>query len=263
MHRIIRYLFFDVGDTLRITTDIPEHRLAAKRRVCEILGVDADPVEYAALIDKRYEEYRNWATNSWVELPEAELWTKWLVPDIPAEKVIPHGVELTFLFRQFRGYRVTAPGAMEMTKELTRRGYHLGIISNVITSQELPDWIEEDGFGPYFSPVVLSSLTGIRKPDPEIFRIALRRADISPEFCAYIGDNVERDMGGANAVGFGMKILIDHKGKGGHVFDDNTRPDAIIGGCLDLLDLFPSFPYVNEASKLLRPPEGVLRHEGA
>lgn len=263
MSRIIRYLFFDVGDTLRITTDVPEHRLAAKHKVCEILGVSSDPVEFANLLDDRYEQYRAWATTSWVELPEEELWTRFLVPDISAEKVIPNAVELTFLFRQFRGLRVTAKNAMDVVRELTKRGYHLGIISNVITSQELPDWLEEDGFAPYFSPVVLSSLTGIRKPDPEIFRIAMRLADISPEFCAYIGDNVERDMGGANSAGFGMKILIDHNGKGGHVFDDNTRPDAIIGNCTDLLDLFPSFPYVNDASRLLYHSQVLTQNEGA
>ncbi len=242
----VRYLFFDVGDTLRITRNIPEHRKAAKQRVAEILGVQEDPEVFAERLDARYDEYRKWATTSWIELNEADLWTKWLVPELCAELVKENAVELTFLFRQFKGLRFVAEHAMEVVQELTKRGYKLGIISNVITSRELPDWIEEDGFTPYFNPVVLSSLTGIRKPNPEIFHIALREADIDARYCAYIGDNVERDLGGAEAAGFGMKILIDHKhAVDRSTFSEKTRPDAIIDSCLDLLDLFPACPSIS------------------
>lgn len=248
---IIRHIFFDVGDTLRITTDVPEHRAAAKKRAVELLGLDEDPEAFAKKIDDRYSKYRNHATKDWVERPEGELWTQWLTPELPPERVLPHAVELTFLFRQFKGYRVTAPNAMEVVQELTRRGYKLGIISNVITSQELPDWIVEDGFTPYFEPVVLSSLTGIRKPDPKIFQIALDQIRTPPVQCAYIGDNAERDMGGAYNSGFGMKVLIDHKGTLPRDFDNETQPHAIIGGCRDLLELFPGLPFVNTDSPLM------------
>lgn len=240
----VRHIFFDVGDTLRVVTDIPEHRRKAKERVVELLGIDEDPEVFAQKIDERYQGYRNHATKDWVELPEFDLWTKWLVPDLDPRLVEPHAVELTFLFRQFKGYRVTVDGAMEVVQELTRRGYKLGIISNVITSQELPDWIEEDGFTPYFDPVVLSSLTGIRKPDPKIFRIALEQTDIPPSECAYIGDNAERDMGGAFHSGIGMRVLIDHKEALSRDFTEETRPHAIIGSSWDLLDLFPASPQV-------------------
>lgn len=243
----IRHIFFDVGDTLRITHDIPAHRLAAKKRAAALLGADMDPEAFGEMITERYETYRSWATKSWIELNELELWAKFLAPDYPQDVVAANAVELTFLLRQFKGLRFVAENAMQVVQALANRGYKLGIISNVITSRELPDWLEEDGFAPYFSPVVLSSLTGIRKPDPEIFRIALREAAIEAKYCAYVGDNVERDMGGSNEVGFGMKILIDHKQ---HIdrsqFTPETRPDAIITSCLDLLDMFPAFPAVNE-----------------
>lgn len=241
MNAQIRHIFFDVGDTLRVTEKIADHRLAAKQRVAALLGTDMDPEAFADLIDERYEGYRNWATNSWIESSEEELWLKWLAPDFPPERVKPIAVELTYLFRQFRGKRVLAEHVMEVVETLTRRGYKLGIISNVITSRELPEWIEEDGLTAYFSPVVLSSLTGIRKPDPRIFEIALKQADIGPEHCAYIGDNVERDIGGANAVGFGRKILIDMKGTADAAdFTPETTPDDIITSALDLLELFPA-----------------------
>ncbi len=238
----IEHIFFDVGDTLRITTDIPEHRRRAKEQAVELLGLTEDPEAFARKINDRYEEYRNHATKDWVELSEEELWTRWLVPELDPGLVVPHAVELTFLFRQFKGYRVTVDGAMEVVQELTRRGYKLGIISNVITSRELPDWLEEDGFTPYFHPVVLSSHTGIRKPDPQIFQIALDQIPVPARQCAYIGDNADRDMGGAYHSGFGMRILVDHKGTLPRDFTEETRPHAIISGCRDLLELFPAAP---------------------
>lgn len=246
MVQTIQHIFFDVGDTLRITRDIPAHRLAAKQRAAALLQVEMDPEAFGDIILDRYEDYRSWATKSYIELNESELWGKFLAPDYPEELVQANAVELTFLLRQFKGLRFVAPHAMEVVQALTARGYKLGIISNVITSQELPDWLEEDGFAPYFSPVVLSSLTGIRKPDPEIFRIALRESGQDAGCCAYVGDNVERDIGGAGQVGFGMKILIDHKqaiDRGS--FTPETTPDAIITSCMDLLDMFPAVPHIN------------------
>ena len=40
------------------------------------------------------------------EAPEADLWTRWLMPEFPAEKVAPLGGELTYQFRQSMGRRV-------------------------------------------------------------------------------------------------------------------------------------------------------------
>ncbi|MDL2234747.1 HAD family hydrolase [Christensenellaceae bacterium OttesenSCG-928-L17] len=254
MQQEIRHIFFDVGDTLRIAQKIPEHMLAAKQRAAALLGTDMDPEEFAAMLDERYEGYRNDATVTWVELNEEDLWTKWLTPDFPEELVRPLAVELTFLFRQFRGRRELADHAVEVIQTLTARNYRLGIISNVITSNELPDWLDEDGLTPYFSPVVLSSLTGIRKPDPRIFELALEEAGIEAKYCAYVGDNVERDMGGAKKVGFGLNILIDRK----HAVDlnsftDATRPDAVIYATRELLDIFPAYPQVNSNSSHMLP----------
>lgn len=247
MQSEIRHLFFDVGDTLRVTHKIPAHQLHAKKRVADLLGTDMEPEAFARLLDERYEGYRNDATVSFVESDEETLWTKWLAPDFPASLVRPLAVELTFLFRQFRGKRLLAPNALEVIQALCARGYQLGIISNVITSKELPEWIEQDGLAGYFHPVVLSSLTGIRKPDPAIFHIALQEAAIKAQYCAYIGDNVERDIGGAKAVGFGMTILINLKNQA-HTFRAQNRPDAIIQGLTDLLDVFPGCPQVNAAA---------------
>ena len=49
--------------------------------------------------------------------------------------------------------------------------------------------------------VLVSEEFGVAKPDPEIFREALRLAGVRPEEAIFVGDSVEFDMAGAQAAG--------------------------------------------------------------
>jgi HAD superfamily hydrolase (TIGR01549 family) len=175
-----------------------------------------------------------------IEAPEAELWTRWLTPEFPAGKIAPQAVELNYQFRQSMGRRVVVPGGKEVIVALHQRGYILGIISNVITSQEIPDWMEADGFTPYFKSVVLSSVFGRRKPDPAIYHEAARLAGVEPARCVYVGDNPKRDVSGTRQAGFGMIILMMTPDKmKEEPITEGDQPDLIIHEFSDLLNEFP------------------------
>jgi FMN hydrolase / 5-amino-6-(5-phospho-D-ribitylamino)uracil phosphatase len=49
--------------------------------------------------------------------------------------------------------------------------------------------------------VLVSEEFGVAKPDPQIFREALRLAGVSPEEAIFVGDSAEFDMAGAQAAG--------------------------------------------------------------
>jgi putative hydrolase of the HAD superfamily len=49
--------------------------------------------------------------------------------------------------------------------------------------------------------VLVSEEFGVAKPDPEIFREALRLAGVKPDEAIFVGDSVEFDMAGARAAG--------------------------------------------------------------
>lgn len=240
MFETIEAIFLDIGNTLRILLDDAPHRAAARRKIAALLGTNEDPETFCEKLDARYKLYRTWAFEHLAEAPEAELWTRWLAPDFPAEKVAPLGVELTFQYRQSMGRRVVVENGKEVVAELHRRGYILGIISNLITSREIPDWMEEDGFTPYFKAVVLSSVLGIRKPDPTMFLEAARQAGVDPARCVYVGDNPKRDVFGARQAGFGAVVLIIDPAKlDEKSITDENRPDLVIHKFNDLLDVFP------------------------
>ncbi len=234
-------IFIDVGNTLRILVKDEQHQSVARRKIVELIGSQESPEILCQRLDERYKTYRKWAFDTWIEAPESELWTRWLLPDFPADKIAPIADQLTYQYRQSMGRRVLQQDAKLVVSELSRRGYHLGIISNVITAKEIPEWLEADGLAPYFKAVVLSSITGRRKPDPEVYWDASRRIGIAPEKCVYVGDNLNRDVVGTRTAGFGMiVILISPEELAKNPPTDENRPDVIIHEFKQLLDVFPT-----------------------
>jgi len=233
-------IFIDVGNTLRILVKDEEHQSAAQQKIAELIDSQEPPDILCQQLDQRYKVYRKWAFETWIEAPESELWTRWLLPDFHSDKIAPIARELTFQYRQSMGRRVLQPDAKLVIAELSRRGYLLGIISNVITSKEIPDWLEADGLTQYFKAVVLSSLTGRRKPDPEVYWDAARRIGVAPQRCVYVGDNLARDVVGTRKAGFGMVvILISQDELVENPPIDENQPDVIIHKFKQLLDIFP------------------------
>lgn len=240
MKQNIESIFLDLGNTLRILIKDETHMAQARQKIVELVGTNETPEAFCEKLNTRYKSYRKWAFDNLTEAPEAELWTRWLTPEFPAEKIAPLGVELTYQFRQSMGRRVVVEHGKEVVVELHKRGYILGIISNLISSQEIPDWMEADGFSPYFKSVVLSSVFGKRKPDPAIYLEAARIAGVVPSHCAYVGDNLKRDVTGTRQAGFGMVvIMISPEGLKEEMITDENRPDKIIHKFTELLDIFP------------------------
>lgn len=236
----ITTIFLDLGNTLRILLKDQDHMARARQKIAALVGTDEDPAAFCAKLDERYKVYRTWAFENLTEASEAEMWTRWLVPEFPAGKIAPAAAELTYQYRQSMGRRVVADGGREVVETLQRRGYTLGIISNLIGTREIPEWLEAEDFKRYFKTVVLSSVFGKRKPDPAIYLEATRLAGVEPARCVYVGDNLKRDVAGARAAGFGMVIiLISPEELAEAAIADEDRPDVIVHQFRELLDVFP------------------------
>jgi putative hydrolase of the HAD superfamily len=236
----IKAIFLDLGDTLRFLQKDDAFQAHARNEIARLVGTDEDPVAFCQKLDERYKTYRVWAFENLREAPEAELWTRWMVPEFPAERIAPVGAELTYLFRQSKGRRVVVEGGRQVLEELGKRGYTLGIISNLIGTREIPEWLEKEDFGRYFKSVVLSSVLGIRKPSPTIYHEAARKAGVEPGKCAYIGDNLNRDVTGTRLAGFGMIVIMTTPEKLAETpVNAENRPDRIIYRFQELLEVFP------------------------
>ena len=129
---------------------------------------------------------------------------------------------------------------MEVIKGLHERGYKLGIISNLIGENEVPDWLEEDGLDKYFDSVILSSVCHLRKPGFEIYQLCAKEMGVELADCVSVADNVKRDIPGAKKAGVGCNIIFESPEKKHAVeFTEENRPDAIIQDFREILDLLP------------------------
>jgi len=239
MNPEIEAIFLDVGNTLRIVVEDEAFQAQARQQLAELVGAQVSPEAFREQIDVRWKAYRKWSFEHLIEASERELWTRWLLPDFPAEVIGPQSGRLTRLWRDKDGRRVPRPDVKHTVVELDRRGYRLGIIANTITETEIPDWLESDGLTAYFKAVALSSKLGCRKPGTEIYLEAARRAGVDPARSVYVGDNPIRDVEGTRNAGFAMAIILIDPAAPVEIPADGNRPDRIIHQCSDLLDIFP------------------------
>ncbi|MFD4612260.1 HAD-IA family hydrolase [Streptomyces sp. NPDC058440] len=80
-----------------------------------------------------------------------------------------------------------------------RAGVRVGVFSNSVgfTPWNLYDGYEVDR---RYDAVVLSEKRGVRKPEPEIFRLVLERLDLPAEECVFV-DDAEQYLPPAPALG--------------------------------------------------------------
>ncbi len=105
----------------------------------------------------------------------------------------------------------------EVLETLRSQGYHIAIVSNGGQQESIAKHL---GVGCHFDAIVGSWHVGVRKPMPEIFRMALSSLGVTPEQAIMVGDNRDDDVMGATGVGI----------KGIHLNRSNEAPlsgDAI------------------------------------
>jgi len=90
------------------------------------------------------------------------------------------------------------PEVIEVLDALQNR-FQLGVISNF--DGRLRMIFEHLSVSKYFAHIFLSSELGADKPDPEIYRRALRLSGVGPNETLHVGDDPERDWKGATAAG--------------------------------------------------------------
>lgn len=240
MNENIKAIVFDLGGTLRIALKDEEWMRQGRINMAKLAGTDLPFEEFYAMVEERYEKYRAWALDVNRESNDEELWCKWLLYDYPRVRIFANRHKLSYEYRQAKGRRVVVDHGVEVLNELYRRGYKLGIISNLIGETEVYDWLDEDGLLDLFSSVILSPECGLRKPDAEIYRVSSRDLGIPCENIASIADNQGRDVEGAREAGISYNVLYNSPEKK-HPIDPNGEnpPDAVVNDFRELLDLFP------------------------
>lgn len=91
-------------------------------------------------------------------------------------------------------------------RRLRDEGYLVGLLTNNI--REYGDAWRSTIPVEIFHDIVDSSVVGLRKPDPRIFRLAAERLGVEPAECLFL-DDVETNVDGARAVGMASIVFAD------------------------------------------------------
>jgi len=129
------------------------------------------------------------------------------------------------------------PGAAELVRELSHRGYPLCLIADG------PRGTYYNALGFYglwdlFDARAISEEVGVTKPDPSMFVHAMEQLEIEPKDYArvvMVGNNLERDIKGANMLGM-ISVWLDWAPRRSKVpADVLEKPDYTIKLPLELI----------------------------
>lgn len=95
------------------------------------------------------------------------------------------------------------------------------------------------GFADRLDAMVFSEEVGMRKPDPEIFRLACRLLEVEPAEAMYVGDNLETDVKGASAAGLATVQALWFRADEAEV---DVEPDVLAFTPMDVLNAVRPLP---------------------
>lgn len=200
----LKWVFFDIGSTLVSETKSEEYRINEAIKNTNIKKEDFIK-EYISLAKQNKDAF-----NLLIEKYHLKK-VEW--PAFLDEKI--EGVEE--ILKQFKKY------------------FRLGIIAN--QPKGTFDRLEKWGIKDYFEVIIPSFEVGLKKPQKEIFLLALKEANCNPNEAMMIGDRLENDILPAMELGFKTIWLRVSYGAYGNISLLPHKPDHIFNSILDLKDL--------------------------
>lgn len=125
---------------------------------------------------------------------------------------------------------VIYPDVLNTLATLKAHGYRLGVISD--WGSALGPILQKLGLSQYFDCLLISAVTRHAKPAPQLYELALQRANAISDYSLHIGDSYVHDVLGARSVGI-TPVLLDRTRK-----LQESHVDCLLVHTLDeLLDL--------------------------
>lgn len=198
MFEKVKAVFFDFDDTL-------QSRAGAYRLYCDKFLSRYFPEIEGEEKEKRMDEMEEHVDGGYKSREEywPEMIALWGWKNPPSLQTLVDDFNTNF------GKRVVMlDGSIETLKELKKRGYLLGMVTNgnsLLQNTKL----DSAGIRDLFDMSVVSDDIGIWKPDKGIFEYAMKELGVSPEQSLFVGDHPINDIKGA--LGAGMNaVWVDY-----------------------------------------------------
>ena len=239
----LKAIFFDFGGTLDLYPDVPEESAAAAGKMLDLLesaGLDMknrfSNEEFYHFVRDKNREYKKWKEETLIELPEKKVWKDYILYNESKKELLDCNTvrELTYLMDNGFHSRRVRPEAKETLVILKQYGLVMGIISNVLSSLQVPRDLERYGLADFFNPVITSADFGRIKPHSSIFSHAVESAGLEAAECVYVGNSPVNDIQGAKDAGFKAAVLINYEHTPLRDKKTLVKPDYYIENLLEL-----------------------------
>ena len=124
------------------------------------------------------------------------------------------------------------PNAENTLKELVKKRVKLALLTNGAGEAQRAK-IQRFKLGRYFSICLIEGELGYGKPDQRFFKMALDKLGVMPNQAWMVGDDLERDITGAQAAEI-FSVWYDFR-EAGLPASSTVKPDRIINNLAELL----------------------------
>ena len=216
----IQHIFFDLDNTLW------DHRRNAYLTLKEIFTRENVQEKYNIGFEDFHKEYFTINERLWAQIRDGEIDKDYLRKHRFYDSFLFFGIDDFELSQTFENnfldeilnYNDLVEGAFDLLEYLAERKYTLHILSNgfkEVTYRKC----ELSGIKNYFETITSADEINIRKPQPEVYEYALKKAGAQKEESMMIGDDWIADIEGAKS--FGLKVIFFD------VFNDNYEGDEV------------------------------------
>ena len=156
---------------------------------------------------------------------------------LPTEKIAQLPILLAETHRAASRFRLQLYFGVEHVIRQLHPKYHLAIISDGQTAYAVPE-LNAVGLSGYFDSIIVSGDFGYRKPDERLFTAALTAMKMEPSEVLYVGNDMYRDVYGAQRLGMKTVFFKSDQGTQGK---EGVKPDYIIYNFPELLNAIRFF----------------------
>ncbi len=210
----IKAVLFDMFDTLMLIEKEHAFYNPAVKSMHQYIVKNGVPVTFPAFRDAYikardllYEE-----ADLKMEEPHFNLRVKNALQNLGYTKEAQTGIiqgATNAFSQQFMNFVRIDTNATTVLNELYRT-YRLGIVSNFAIPECIEQLLDREQLSQLFEVIVISGAVNKRKPNPEIFELALQKMQLDASDVAFVGDTVDADVKGARNIGM-KSIYIDRR----------------------------------------------------
>jgi putative hydrolase of the HAD superfamily len=238
----IRAVAFDVNGTLvRILTDDGMEQIF--RSIAHFLtyqGIDLHRHQVRDLYFEHMKEQQQASPEEHPEFDAVGIWRSILQAHLteftralPAEKLEQMPLFLTEMYRGISRCRLRLYPHVREVLDVLRERYPLAVVTDAQSAYARAE-LHKVGLLDYFDPIVVSGDHGYRKPDRRLFQLALDGMGVAAEHALYVGNDMHRDIFGAQEAGLTTVMVESDQGADVHL---DCVPDYTITDLRDLLTI--------------------------